>query len=310
MIIDSHKINREIDKIAERWFTKHSEIDKSSLLERLSRESLIEYVKKKTMVVLNKNNTDNEMTMPLDNDDFYGVYFEAVEKIMELYSPERSTSFMAYFNSWVPYKVINALNGTIKALKNEVSLSEFERSYQDGEEEKDDTEIFGTSTYNEYKERETGEQLSDVYFMITNRVKAIQRKNNKNVSDFMRFHADYTAYYVEELDKCSNVNSLDEMKKHEREIFKALDADFLNFFKENKCETVEDIRKTKQKLLYLVSDSVKGNDKTKRCHLPLDDKVYVKYYTLIGDKKSESSISRYREKYREEVRGIINEEYK
>ena len=284
--------NEKIEDTAGRWCTNREKADFAKLMSYL----FVPRIWKKLFSKFSY----------IDEDDFTGIFIDAMIDVINTYKPEKNSKFLAYFWSMIPYRIQDKLR------EKEIykHIVHYEERDDDSDEESSDISLDYVS-YSAYMRDginnmdivDSAHDNVHIYMAITARLNALRLSNN--INDLKKFkkhsmvHTDVTATFIKDSPSEEYASILISLiDKHKDEVYKTMDCGFLDYFTVDKCDTPKKILRTPLKKLGEVADISDEKRRSEECKLPLEAIVYIKYYALHNITADKTTISKQRKDYR------------
>lgn len=260
----------------------------------------------------------NLLTLKTKNDDYFSALntFFIVESKKEKQSrfdkfDAEKIDFVKYLNAQLEYAKIADFNEAIDKKNNEIITDEdgkkkkMSRVYLDNEDEEGNP-INVLKAQNTASKMEENESITIQYTIFIGQIINFQenltgRSNtNSRVEWYKKIFAERLTHVIKN-NSDINKDDFDILKDSEKEIFKNINNDFLNFFMLLRCENIENIFETRLK----TEMEFFGKGKNEQLELPFSAKVYIKHFETEGKIVKDNAVSQYRKDLNELLKQVI-----
>ena len=291
MITNQQKkeIDCKIDKMVDEWFYLDEAKDKGRKLALFQQIMLLVWNTYDRQMNYEKNDVG------LNNaNDFWDIFSKTIKK----YNPEKvkNSSFTHYFSATVRFQININYKG-----KNEMTVSLDKPLSDDTEDTLLDT-IAGSEDIQDESSERINALMSDLTAMILNFAKL-----HKGHSNNEKRQSWYQIFFTEDITYSLKETSMEIKFRHERDVFKAMNLEYLDYYMSHVCRTKEEIRKTPlKKYNEIVPAAI---DEMGETPLPLPADVSIAYYQCCkGTTVTRSNRSNHMARYKEEKGQLLNDQ--
>ena len=296
--LELKELEKELDKKAEEWYSL-DEVTDSARKKRLWNDIFTLAVCRYN-IPDKKKDKNGEDTCILES-----IYLEAIVYCLKSYDPAKGS--LSHLLSVTTAKRKNDYKKKIYG--NKKGYLSHETSYDINIENDEGEEVLWSQLFADKKDEEedvisynrTGDIMDELFALAVD----VMSKIKTHETPRWRW---YRIFYTENITDVLNVASpqcQDVEIRHERDVMRALNSEYLNFYMCRPCESVEDIKHTGLKNYDEILDAPGDKKKGRMIELPLGDNPVVSLSYLrrvYGKDVLVSSRSNFRKQYKDELR--------